>query len=490
MTQFENMNTSADGTQQVDFHTGFEALHEEHSYWVDEVEGTLPKELRGTFFRNGPGRMKIGERTYGHWFDGPGMISAITFDQGRMHYKNRYVRSPKYLKENQAQTTSVRGYGTQRPGGALSNMFRIPGNPGNTSVVWHGNKCLALYEGGQPYEIDPRDLATKGLYFYDGQLKRSNLFSAHGKIDPRTGYFYNFGMGMTGIGPQGVKGGLDLYKVAPTGRIEAQNQIPLNDYPFLHDFAITENYGIFFISSIVIRDWLKMSLGMCSVADATYFKDDMPVQVLVVDLKRLQLVAQFETDPMCIIHFGNAFEQGDELTVEFMRFTDFETFSALKNVFQAEQVGGAPVIRYRMNLKKKTISSELMSHHNDAEFPTWNQHYTGARNRYMYSLSTLDNGTPGFYNTLNKYDRDTEQVQIHDYGPGKYTSEALFIPKDNPRSEDDGYLASVVYDAVKHLSEVVILDGNDISQVVARGQLRHHVPFGFHGHYTPDTFLK
>ena len=37
---------------------GLENLDEEHSYWIDEIEGEVPIDLEGTFFRNGPGRIK------------------------------------------------------------------------------------------------------------------------------------------------------------------------------------------------------------------------------------------------------------------------------------------------------------------------------------------------------------------------------------------------------------------------------------------------
>ena len=37
-------------------HGGLENLDEEFSYWIDNVEGEVPMDLKGTFFRNGPGR--------------------------------------------------------------------------------------------------------------------------------------------------------------------------------------------------------------------------------------------------------------------------------------------------------------------------------------------------------------------------------------------------------------------------------------------------
>ena len=45
-------------------HKGFEGIDDEFDYWVDEnkIEGELPDDLQGTFFRNGPGRMKVGQK--------------------------------------------------------------------------------------------------------------------------------------------------------------------------------------------------------------------------------------------------------------------------------------------------------------------------------------------------------------------------------------------------------------------------------------------
>ena len=55
-------------------HGGLENLDTEHSYWIDDYEGQIPADLEGTFFRNGPGRQRIGDSKYGHWFDGDGCI--------------------------------------------------------------------------------------------------------------------------------------------------------------------------------------------------------------------------------------------------------------------------------------------------------------------------------------------------------------------------------------------------------------------------------
>ncbi len=42
-----------------------------------QVEGTIPKELRGTLLRNGPGLFEIGNKRIAQPFDGDGMVSIL-----------------------------------------------------------------------------------------------------------------------------------------------------------------------------------------------------------------------------------------------------------------------------------------------------------------------------------------------------------------------------------------------------------------------------
>ena len=96
------MSVQVEGANEIpSCHGGLENLEEEHNYVIDDIEGDIPRDLKGTFFRNGPGRQKIGGNKFGHWFDGDGMLCAFTFDDGKAHFKNRYVRTPKYIAETE-----------------------------------------------------------------------------------------------------------------------------------------------------------------------------------------------------------------------------------------------------------------------------------------------------------------------------------------------------------------------------------------------------
>ena len=139
-------------------HGGLENLEEEHDYWIDEVEGELPADLRGIFFSNGPGRQKIGGTPYGHWFDGDGMLSRFTFTGDTVYFRNRYVRTPKYVQETAARAIVCRGFGTQISGGFFKNVGKMPANPANTNTIVHGGHLLALNEGGKPFALKPDSL--------------------------------------------------------------------------------------------------------------------------------------------------------------------------------------------------------------------------------------------------------------------------------------------------------------------------------------------
>lgn len=147
---------------------------------------------------------------FGHWFDGDGMLHGVTFTDDGIWYRNRYVRTPKYLAETAAGKIVYRSFGHNAPGGVLKNVGRLPANAANTSLIWHGGRLLALWEGGRPWQVDPVTLETIGEFNYGGKLGITDPFSAHGKVDPKTGYYYNHGLGVGARGPQ-----INIYRISP-----------------------------------------------------------------------------------------------------------------------------------------------------------------------------------------------------------------------------------------------------------------------------------
>ncbi len=467
-------------------HGGLENLDEEHDYWIDEIQGEVPKDLSGTFFRNGPGRQRIGSEKYGHWFDGDGMLCAFTFLDGRVHFKNRYVRTPKYIEETAAQKVLYRGFGTQVPGGLSKNFLKMPANPANTNTVYHGGHLLALNEGGKPWKLDPASLDTTGEFTYEGRLDRSQVFSAHGKVHPRTGHYFNFGAGISGIGWRGPKPCINMYHIDEHGTLIRQNQIPLESFPFCHDFALTDRYAIFFLGSIVFGNMAPVMLGTRTIADQIGFDADIPMQAVVVDLETLEEVKRFQTDPGSIIHFGNAFADGNTLVVDGMFTDNFEANDTLSNVFDPSgRFGGGQYRRYFLNMETGGVTFDVMCD-TESEFPTFNTALAGTRNEVTYTACSVANGANSFFNAIQRitHDGDSKLVTLP---PGQYGSEPLYAPATTNDAEDGGYVLEVVYDGFKHRSELQVLRACDLEPLAVLS-LKHHVPHQFHGFFTPEVF--
>ena len=468
-------------------HGGLENLDTEHSYWIEEFDGTIPTDLEGTFFRNGPGRQRIGETKYGHWFDGDGMLCAFTFSDGKAHFKNAYVRTPKYIAETEAQDIKYRGFGTQVPGGFTKNMGQMPANPANTNTIYHGGKLFALNEGGHPWELEPSDLSTVGEYSYEGNLARGQVFSAHGRVHPKTGDYINFGAGASGFGLKGPKPCLNIYRINPEGTMVKKGQVPLENFPFCHDFVITEHYAIFFIGSIVFNGMGGVMLGTKTISDVVEYDESIDMQIVVVDLDTLETVKTFTTGDGAIVHFGNAYERGNEIVVDGCYQNGFEANATLVDVFAPEsKFNGGWFNRYVLNMETGSVTCDRLSD-TECEFPTFNTSYVGKPNTATYTACSVDNGYNGFFNGIQKLTEDGETTHLT-LPPGFYGSEPLFAPAKNATKEDDGYLLEVVYDAYQHKSELQILRADNINDQVARLPLQHHLPHQFHGFFTPKVF--
>ncbi|MDG2029357.1 MAG: carotenoid oxygenase family protein [Acidimicrobiales bacterium] len=487
MTAVEETNTRDTATPPT-MHGALANMDEEHSYWLDSVEGEVPSDIHGTFIRNGPGRQRIGDTPYGHWFDGCGMLSLFSIAEGKVHFANKYVRTPKYLKETASQSIKYRGFGTQIPGGVLKNVGRMPGNPANTNSVYHGGKLLALYEGGRPFEVDPTTLETVGEYTYDGELKKSNVFSAHGHFHGPTGDWVNFGTGSSGMGLKGPKLCFNIFRINPAGKMIAKGQLPVDYFPFAHDFALSSKYAIFFINSITMGPIGQVMLGARSIAEGVDFDENQPMQIALVDLDTMQEVRRIETEPGAIVHFGNAYEEGDEVVVDAMWADQFEANEALSDIFNAEALKGGEWRRYRINAATGALSFEVLSDVN-SEFPSFDQRQACRPHELTFAAASVENGSDSFFNGFHRANSNGD-IQLHTLEPGFYGSEPLYAPSTESEREEDGYILEVVYDGFAHRSSLVIFRAADISEPIASLPLRHHLPHQFHGFWNNEVLLK
>jgi carotenoid cleavage dioxygenase len=124
------------------------------------------------------------------------------------------------------------------------------------------------------------------------------------------------------------------------------------------------------------------------------------------------------------------------------------------------------------------------------ELPRVDERVVGRRHRYGYAphFGVDDEGI--HFGGLLKHDLKAGTTQVRDFGPGRSAGEGVFVPASPSASEDEGWVLTVVYDAARDSSDVVILDATDFTgSEVARVHLPQRVPNGFHGWWLPDAEL-
>jgi carotenoid cleavage dioxygenase len=156
-------------------------------------------------------------------------------------------------------------------------------------------------------------------------------------------------------------------------------------------------------------------------------------------------------------------------------------------MFATDQSGpneGVPMLaRWTLNRSSGRLVETILDERGP-EFPRINGAFAGRLYRYGYTahVSTADNTGPAV-----KHDLEKGSSEVHDYGPGRVTLEPVFVPRQDARAEDDGWVLSYVYDASRDRSDVVILNARDFGgEPVAIVRLPVRVPYGFHGGWVAD----
>jgi all-trans-8'-apo-beta-carotenal 15,15'-oxygenase len=462
---------------------GFRTLALEHDYRVEEIDGRVPLALRGTLFRNGSGRNDLGGEWFPHWFDGDGMISAIRFDDGGIHYRNRYVRTPNYCDETRAGRIVYRGFGKMRPGGVLGNALRKVENVSNTSVIMLKEKLLSLWEGGPPFALDPDTLETLGLEDFGGRVK---TFSAHPKLDPATGELFNFGI------DYGAKTTLTAYRIDRGGELKCYPAIALPDPVMNHDFVLTERYLVFCLGPILVHP-LKMLLGFASFDGALRWDGGRPTRILLVP-RDGGAPKWIETDAFFQFHFANGFDEDGAVVLDLTRYPDYLGIGdVLRNYWHSDwqSQGMASLVRLRIDPASGRVETRSFDTGTANEFPRIDPRRVARRHRYAYIANNPPGQERGLQQLVTRIDLDSGATVSHDFRPNGYAGEPVFIPSSAQDSsaqdaEDEGCVVTLVFDAERELTDIVGLDARDLAArplFVAR--LKHHVPFSLHGHFVP-----
>lgn len=401
----------------------FAPVLEERTEHELEVSGELPRDLHGTYVRNGP-NPRSGRSP--SWFSGDGMLHAVRFEDGRARWhKNRWIAGP-YAP--------------------------------NTHVVGYDGRLLALVETRRPVEVTP-ELETVGVFDFGGALARS--MTAHPKRCPRTGELLFFSYAAT-------PPFLTYYRADARGRLLHEATLDVGVPSYMHDFAITERYAVFYVLPVLVGDF-RSTVPIRWV-------DDVPARLCVVprDGGNDEL-RWFDVAPGTISHTVNAFEDGETVVLDAVRAPRIMRPHAL--------------YRYRLDLRTG-VAAESVLDPRFLDFPRVSPAVVGARQRYAYTTELLRfTHDGGFTQTrAHRYDFETQRTLTHDFGEGAMPGECVLVPRAGSVAEDDAWALLFVHRADGSSAELVVLDAAHFdAPPVARVRLRGRVPFGLHGDFMPSV---
>jgi carotenoid cleavage oxygenase len=466
----------------------FAPVGAEHTASGLTVTGHLPRHLDGRFLRNGPNPVsEVDPSTY-HWFMGDGMVHGVRLRDGRADwYRNRWVRGPRVSAELGEHPRDARA--------CASASFPA----GNTNVVVHNGRTIALIEGGAGCHELSDELDTLGAFDFDGTLPGG--YTAHPLRDPVTGELhavsYFFGRGRS----------VRYSVIDAAGRTRRTVDIEVTGSPMMHSFSLTEKYVVLYdlpvtfdaeqAATMLVPAPTSLRPAQQLVLSAVAGQVRVPDPITATRMHAQSLpyrwnreypariglmpragsagdVRWFEVDPCYVFHPVNAYDcpVTGSVVLDVVRHD---------RTFDTDRTGpyeGLPTLdRWTVDVAAGRVDSRRLDDRGQ-EFPRLDERLLGRRHRFAYTMGVHADGTPS--DVLLKHDLDTGTCDTHSFGRGRQLGEFVFVPNGPDATEDDGVLMGYVYDRATDLSDLAVLDAATLD-LMATVHLPTRVPHGFHG---------
>ena len=441
---------------------------------VDDVivRGELPADLDITYYRNGPDPQfpPLGNH---HWFAGDGMLHMFRIENGRVRYRNRWVRTGKWDVERREGRSLVSPFNPTLNDPAAAGAE--PDGLANTNVIWHGGRLLALEEGHAPFSIDPDTLDSIGAWRFDDRLE--GPMTAHPKIDPKTGEMFFFGYMASGpLTPD-----VSYQTVDATGALTRSERFEAPYPSMMHDFIVSDEHVVFPVFPITASLQRAMAGGPLFAwePDKGTHLAVMPRNGSVADIR------WFETDPCFVFHPMNAYTDGSRIVAHVMQFDEVPLFP---------NVDGTPTAPPEARLTEWVI--DLADNSNGikrrplddiyGEFPRLDERFAcGPYSQGYYAGYARSDGPDSIeFDTIVRHDFEAGCRSQYVLPDGDTVGEPVFVPKSKDAEEGDGYLLNLVHRGRENRSDLAFFDARNLADgPIACAELPHRVPYGFHGNW-------
>ena len=463
--------------------SGFHSLSEELDVTLD-VDGRLPAWLDGALVRNGPGSFELGGASVDHWFDGLAMLRRFGFDEDTVEYRNRFLRTTAY---EEAKDGSYRGgFGTDGSMSVLERlgaMVRPPSPTDNTNIdIWpHGPEPVATTETEHLTQFDPETLETTGRSSYLGEPYGQHV-TGHPQFDAEraetVGVSTNFGR-------------TSEYRIwrQPTHSWSREQiaAIPVERPAYLHSFALTERYVVVVEFPLVVSPLSLLLPSNKPFIERFEWAPERGTRYHIVERDTGVVHDPLVGEPCFCFHHVNAFEEGSELVLDMLTFTDSGPISEL--YFDASSEMGEMSMDAgrlsRATLTPETGAVEMeTTHPGHLGLPRVSPDVTQEAYRFVYAQAQPGGTIEGLPTQLAKVDAETGEETLYD--PGGVTSEPVFVPRPAGSAEDDGVVLAVALDRARGHSVLHVIDAETMTEL-ATVTLPHALPLDFHGQYLPSA---
>ncbi|KAI8517080.1 hypothetical protein Bbelb_056610 [Branchiostoma belcheri] len=474
-----------------------------------------------TQVRNAPAMFELGGRSAIHVFDGFAKIHSVEIGQQAISFSSAFLQTSAYTrnlapargplikqsKQANLYAPSITFFGVDPAFSTIEKLeaFRYPYD--NTDVnVWkygQGNNSVyaALTDAWVYAEFDLNSLASKGVDIPEvSGVHWSRLVQscAHPIVEPNTTNSINYLMFPSLI--PGQKQQYYVLRIKDLGDFEILANFQSDKASYMHSFAVTKNYAVFFVQPAYF-DFVKM-VGSAMVGDAMGWFPDEKTQVMVVNLKTGK-VETVETDPIFYTHHANAYETPDgNIVADVCQFEDGVSIFAdyklpmLRNLTTLHQrPSRSRLYRYTIELANKSVQTKtfrsddpLQDYLHTIDVPIINENYRGRHYCYLYGVVfdfSPSNALNGSF-ALVKKNLCTPGKDLFWYKPNHYVSEPSVVPNPEGKDEDDAVVLSAVFDAVLGKSYLLILDAKTMKPINT-AYMPTYIPFGFHGKYFPKN---
>ncbi|GAB5379319.1 MAG: carotenoid oxygenase family protein [Aliiglaciecola sp.] len=450
---------------------GYANVEKDFSLQNLTIEGQVPKDIKGMFFRNGPAKHERDAQRYLHLFEGDGMVQQFNIENGQISHRGKFVNTPKYLQEEQAQKFLFSGPDTKlKTTLPVSSADHV--NTANTNIIAVNDELWALWEGGSATAIDKQSLSFKKHVNLGDQTKWGNSlkglpFSAHPKVEAN-GDIWNFGLNRTGH--------LVLYHLSANGALKNVKLIQTQyKAGMLHDFLITQRHILIILPSLVRNP------SRSGLFSGIKFEKTAPMDVLVIDKNTLEVSKQYQLPSGFVFHFGNAWEdkQGD-IHFDASLYNDVTVLHELSDVMAGKQASTPSHAYTTLFSLYKNGSASSQKFEEISEFPRVCEHLTGLENRYLFHLSSQPDSL--WSDSVVARDLKNENRMIYHYGEDFLVEE--HIPVCPTKEEGKGYLiGSALHVPSKRTCLNIFNMKNIEAGPIARAWLPYHLPLGFHGNF-------